>query len=191
VPEPILRILDYVAPGLIVLLAVAIPAFAIVAIPHAIQKCAHAPKRARRPFRVRVRIWQLMVAVLVVGAVFEFAIMARQAHHAHKRAVDHAREAWGCRWLLGREEDGSWFFKFKAPPLDGIPGLVEYFQSLERHHEALSQKYHDIARHPWSIVSGDPPEPKMPDNLEFIGGPEYAAFVNAMKALARLIADSQ
>jgi hypothetical protein len=190
VPEHILRILDYVAPCLFVIVAIAIPTIAIVAIPAAVRKCALVPKRARRPFRVRMRIWQLMAAVLVVGAVFELAIMTRRAYHAHKRAEDHAGEAWSCRWMLGREEDGSWLFKFKAPPLDGFPGLVEYLQSLERHHEALRQKYHDIAHHPWRLVSSDAPEPKMPEAPGFMG-PEYAAFVKAMKDLARSVADSQ
>jgi hypothetical protein len=186
VPEPILRILDYVAPCLFVLVAVAIPAFAIVAIPIAVQKCARVPKRATRPFRLRVRIWQLMAAVLVVGAGLELVIMTRRAYHAYNKAEFHAKEASSCRWILGREEDSSWFFKVKAPPLDGLPGLVEYHQSLERHHEALRQKYHDLARNPWRSVLPDPPEPTMPVWPEIMGR-EYVALVRELESMARSI----
>lgn len=169
-PESILRILDYLAPLVMMIVAIAIPTFAIVAIPFAVQKCALARKRARRPFRLRVRIWQLMSAVLVVGTALSVVIMARRAYHAYGKAQVHAREASNCRWMLGREKYDFWSFKIDSPTLDGLPGLVEYYESLERYHEALRQKYHDIARHPWRFASPDPQEPKMPEGVG--DGPE-------------------
>jgi hypothetical protein len=181
-----LRILDFIAPGLIVLLAVAIPAFAIIAIPFAVQKCALAPKRARRPFRVRIRIWQLMVAVLLVGTALELVIMIGRAYHAHNKAEEHAREASNSRWWLGREKSGFWIFATKAPSLDGLPGLVTYYESLERHHDELRRKYQDIAGHPWRSLTPDPPEPKMPEGLALMG-PEGVALVKELEVMARSI----
>src|SRR5262249_9765167 len=75
---------------------------------------------------------------------------------------DHAMHAQVYRWILGREEAELWFFKFDARPLPMLPGLAEYYQSLERHHAGLYQKYDEVARHPWRLVSPDPPEPEMP-----------------------------
>ena len=156
-PEPILRILDYVAPCVLVIVAAAIPVFMIVAIPYAVQKCTQGPNRLRRAFRLRLRIWQLMAAVLVVGIGVEFVILTRRAFDARQKAQEHAMQASTCRWILG---------------LDHFPGMVSYYQSLERYHEGLYQKYDDIVRHPWRSYSPDPPEPKMPDFPEVMG-PEY------------------
>jgi hypothetical protein len=186
VPESILRILDYVAPSVLMIVAMAIPAFAIVAIPFAVQKCSLAPKRASRPFRLRARIWQLMAAVLVVGTALELVIMTRRAYHAYNKTEEHAREASSCRRMLGREKIDALFFKIDSPSLDGPPGLVEYFRSLESYHEGLRQKYRDIARHPWRSVSPDPPEPKMPEGPAIMG-PEVVALVREMEILARSV----
>jgi hypothetical protein len=158
VPEPILRILDYVAPWVLVIVAAAIPAFMIVAIPFAVQKCTQAPKRVKRPLRLRLRIWQLMAAVLVVGIGVELVILSRRAFDARQKAQEHAMEASTCRWMLGRTNP--------------LPGTLAYYQSLERYHERLYQKYDDIVRHPWRSDSPDAPEPKMPDWPEIMG-PEY------------------
>ena len=182
-PESILRILDYVAPVLFVIVAIAIPAFAIIAIPYAVQKCALAPKRVRRPFRLRIRIWQLMAAVLVVGTVLEIAILTQRAYHAHNKAEVHASEASHYRWMLGREPSGFWIFNVKAPPLEGLPSLVDYYQSLERYHEGLRQKYHDLSRHPWRSVSPDPPEPTLPE----WPGTKLAEFLVSMRELENIV----
>jgi hypothetical protein len=171
-PEPVLRVLDYVAVPLLVIVAVAIPTFAIVAIPYAGQKCALARKSQRRQFRVRLRIRQLMTAVLVAAAGLEFASLTRRAYDARQKAEEHAREASNCRWLLGREKNGFWFIKIEDPSLDWAPGLLAYYHSLERYHEGLYLKYDDITRHPWRSFSPDPPEPKMPEWPEMMG-PEY------------------
>jgi hypothetical protein len=182
-PEPILRLIDHLAVWLFVIVLIAIPAFAIVAIPHAVKKCAGNANRAGHAWRVRVRIWHLMGAILVAGTLSAIGIMTERAFHAREKAKDHAIQAEACRFALGREKVDLWLFKVDSAPVDGLPGLVAYYESLERYHAAMSQKYYDVASHPWRALSPDPPEPKMPDVPALIG-PEYEKM---LKELCKLV----
>jgi hypothetical protein len=189
VPESILRILDFVAPFVLLIVAMAIPAFAIAAIPFAVHKCALAPRRAKRPFRLRVRIWQLMAAVVVVATALGVMIMTQRAYHAHRKAEKHAMVASAYRSTLGQPKQDFGLSKSEAPFLDALASLDGYFESLERYHEGLRQKYHDLAWHPWRSVSPDPPEPKMPDGLAILG-PDFVALVKqGTEMMARAMDD--
>jgi hypothetical protein len=182
------HVVDQIAVCLFMVVLIAIPVFAIVYIPYAVEKCSRALRRARRPFRLRVRLWQLMTAVLILGTLTAIVMMSQRALHARRTAEDHAIHARVCRWMLGREKLDTGFFKIDSAPLDGDPGLVEYFQSLEQYHEGLSRKYYGVARRPWLTVSADAPKPEMPA-APAIMGREYVNLVkqldNCEQAMAR------
>jgi hypothetical protein len=189
VPEHILRIIDVIAVILFVVVGVAIPVFAVVSVTIAVKKWRDAPKSARRPLRIRIRIWQLMTAVLVVGVVLELGLLTRRALDARQKAEEHASQAQFCRFMLGREKLDLFFIKMQSHSLDFAPGLRDYYESLERHHEELERKYRDIARHPWRFASEDAPAPTMPEGLAILG-PEYLVLVKEMEKSRDIMARS-
>jgi len=111
------------------------------------------------PVRLRFRLWQLIAAILVLGALLELVIVARRAFHAYQKAEEHANSAESYRSF---QDPGSlvsfWVRLFGGRPWD--PWVLKHFRAMERYHERMSQKYYDVARHPWRSVSPDPPEPK-------------------------------
>jgi hypothetical protein len=138
-------------------------------------------KRARpplrnyfRPFRLRLRLWQFMAAILMVGALLEAAILARRTYDAYQKAEYHSFNASVYRSF----RDPRSFVNFcdeLAGPGPHYPVLLSHFRRLEGYHEQMRQKYRDIARHPWRTVSADPPEPesKMLEDLhELISSPQ-------------------
>jgi hypothetical protein len=117
-----------------------------------------------RPIRLRLRLWQFMVAIFALGALFESVVLVRHAAYAYNKAVDHANEASDYRslqklsWLLSADSD-------LVAGKTSTASLVKYYQAKEGYHERMSQKYFYLARHPWSSMSPDPPEVDLKEQL--------------------------
>ena len=106
-------------------------------------------------FRLRLRLWQLMTAIVVLGLFFELVILASISFRACRRAEDHARDRWTMDFLVSSTSGGlsdSW--------------ITKYYRESGRYHQRMSEKYYDIARHPWRSVSPDPPEPTLQEAFD-------------------------
>jgi hypothetical protein len=111
------------------------------------------------PSRLRVRLWQFMAAIVVFGLSLELVILAETSFCAVRKAEDHAGRQWGAGLLawsassgLPGDRSGSW--------------LTDYYRELGRYHQQMSEKYYDVARHPWRPVAPDPPEPSFEEALQ-------------------------
>jgi hypothetical protein len=111
------------------------------------------------PFRVRVRLWQFMAAIVVFGLSLQLVILAETSFRAIRKAEDHAGSQSGAGFLassassgLPGDRSGSW--------------LTEYYREVGRYHQEMSEKYYDVARHPWRPVAPDPPEPTLEEALQ-------------------------
>ena len=110
-----------------------------------------------RRIRFRLRLWQVMVAIGALGALFESGILARHASYAYRKAEDHTISA------ATHNSEPDLLRLFTGKPVD--PWFLAYSEAEERFHEQMSQKYFDVARHPWRPVFPDPPEPVLTEHL--------------------------
>jgi hypothetical protein len=112
------------------------------------------------PSHLRVRLWQFMAAIVVFGLSLELVILAETSFRAIRKAEDHA----------GRQRGTDFFLASSAS--SGCPGdrsgawVTDYYRELGRYHQQMSEKYYDVARHPWRPVASDPPEPTFEEALQ-------------------------
>jgi hypothetical protein len=102
------------------------------------------------PVSFRWRLWHSMVAILVLGTLFESVIVARRSSWAYRKARDHGIRSKVCRQILRVPGSGS---------------FDDYCRARLRYHERMRQQYDELALHPWRSAIDEPPEPKITDYL--------------------------
>jgi hypothetical protein len=111
------------------------------------------------PSLLRVRLWQFMAAIVVFGLSLELVILAETSFRAIRKAEDHAGRQWGTGFLASSASSGR-------PGDRSGAWVTDYYRELGRYHQQMSEKYYDVARHPWRPVASDPPEPTFEEALQ-------------------------
>jgi hypothetical protein len=124
------------------------------------RKYASERRAKTRALRPSQSLSKLMAAIFVVGACFGLAIMGRRSYCAYRKAEQHAQQVGVYQLFQGR---GWGVFNFLIRPVADTWNRedLEYLQAMERYHERMSQRYYDLALHPWRAASPDPPAPKL------------------------------
>ena len=91
-----------------------------------------------------------MVAILILGTLFESVIVARRSSWAYRKAIDHGIRMDVCQRIL------------RVP---GSRPFDDYCQATLRYHERMRQQYYELALHPRRSAIDEPPKPKITDYL--------------------------
>jgi hypothetical protein len=106
----------------------------------------------------RYRVWTLMIAVVIAGAVGgEWTALERRRERFERLGWYHRDQVVSILFGAPRA-DGRYV---NEPTHHGQRGelITERQQRLDRWHEALAQKYWQAARYPWLPVPPDMPRP--------------------------------